>query len=85
VPAGETNLFWVASESRDLSLLKPPDFPDAHKAVREKLRKITRIGFTPEGAERGIMLTDDYNPIEFYDAANRERGRKTLALTMKDL
>ena len=33
---------------------------------------------------RGIVLTDDHNPIEFYDAANRERYRRALALSMRN-
>ena len=31
----------------------------------------------------GIVLTDDYNPVDFYDAANREKFRRTLALSMR--
>jgi hypothetical protein len=32
----------------------------------------------PEAAH-GIVLTDDYNPVEFRDAANREELRRRLA------
>jgi hypothetical protein len=31
----------------------------------------------------GIVLTDDYNPVEYYDAANREIVRRRLALAMR--
>jgi hypothetical protein len=33
-------------------------------------------------AAHGIVLTDDYNPVEYYDAANRENLRKQLAQWM---
>jgi hypothetical protein len=32
---------------------------------------------------RGVVLTDDYNPVEFYDARNRETLRRQLALGMR--
>jgi hypothetical protein len=36
----------------------------------------TRIRDTNPDA--GIVLTDDFNPVEFYDAPNRERTRRSL-------
>ena len=39
---------------------------------------------TPEpNPQSGIVLTDDYNPVEFYDAANREHMRRMLADSMR--
>jgi len=35
--------------------------------------------------DHGIVLTDDYNPVEFYDAPNREDIRRRLAQGMKTL
>jgi hypothetical protein len=32
---------------------------------------------------RGQVLTDDYNPVEFFDAANRQRTRLSLANAMR--
>ena len=34
-------------------------------------------------AGKGIVLTDNYNPLEFYDAANRERLRRTIAISRR--
>ena len=34
---------------------------------------------------QGIVLRDDYNPVEYYDAANRERFRRELALSVRAL
>ena len=33
--------------------------------------------------EHGRVLTDDFNPVEFYDVRNRERIRRDLAVSMK--
>jgi hypothetical protein len=35
--------------------------------------------------EDGLVLTDDYNPLEFYDAKNREEIRRHLAMGAKGL
>jgi hypothetical protein len=34
-------------------------------------------------AEHGQILTDDYNPVDYYDAANREQLRRLLASRMR--
>jgi hypothetical protein len=39
----------------------------------------------PPDPNAGIVLTDDFNPVEFYDAANREQHRRALALSIRDL
>jgi hypothetical protein len=31
------------------------------------------------------VLTDDFNPVEFYDARNREKLRRQLALSVREL
>ena len=33
----------------------------------------------------GIVLTDDFNPLEYHDAANREETRRYLALNRKTM
>jgi hypothetical protein len=35
--------------------------------------------------DSGRVLTDDYNPAEFYDARNREETRRKLAMGAKDM
>jgi len=42
---------------------------------------MVRLVDTPP--EDGIVLTDDYNPAEFYDAWNRENLRRNLAKAAK--
>jgi hypothetical protein len=42
-------------------------------------------GVTNTLATHGRVLTDDYNPVEFYDARNREELRRRLALNARQM
>jgi hypothetical protein len=35
--------------------------------------------------DHGRVLTDDFNPVEFYDARNREEIRRKLALSAREM
>jgi spermidine synthase len=76
------NTLFVASPRAGLALLHAPDFSRVHADAVAEVREAFDRGWEPDPAS-GIVLTDDYNPVEFYDAANRERLRRTLALSMK--
>lgn len=80
--AGNGNVFFVASNREGLTLLRQPRLAEVPVAVRnlveEAFRRVEQ--FRPE---HGIILTDDFNPIEFYDAANRESIRLSLAMGMR--
>jgi hypothetical protein len=39
-------------------------------------------GLVETNPQQGRVLTDDYNPVDFYDAANREKMRRYLAADM---
>ncbi|MBM3840298.1 MAG: spermidine synthase [Verrucomicrobia bacterium] len=78
---GTVNVFFVASDQPDLRPLKEPDFETVHPHVRQRARSAYASSRTSDPAH-GIVLTDDYNPIEFYDAATREEHRRSLALYM---
>lgn len=74
------NLFFVASDS-DLQ----PDFDRALQGVDETFRE--RVGKTFEDRRRvlpraGLVMTDDFNPIEFHDATFRAAERERLAWLM---
>ena len=78
------NTLFVASANPDLKILRQPDLSNVHSssarqvaAAFETLREVT--------PSSGRVLTDDYNPVEFYDAANREELRRNLALRARDL
>lgn len=76
------NVLFVASPRPDLKMLHEPDFERVHPSCRSQVEAaFGRIVETIP--EHGIVLTDDYNPVEFYDAANRERIRRNLAQSMR--
>ncbi len=76
------NTLFVASPRADLAMLHAPELVGVHRdalaQVKEAYEQVWRR--PPAG---GIVLTDDYNPVEFYDAGNRERLRRALAMAMK--
>ncbi|MBI4662310.1 MAG: fused MFS/spermidine synthase [Verrucomicrobia bacterium] len=82
--SGNGNVFYVASDRPELKTLREPNFEEVHLACRHSAKEAFSGIQTPD-LTRGIVLTDDYNPIEFYDAATREEHRRRLALNMKSL
>jgi spermidine synthase len=76
------NTLFVASPREELSVLHPPTFGDVHVDALAEVREAYARLWEPNPAH-GIVLTDDYNPVEFYDAGNRERFRRSLALSMQ--
>jgi hypothetical protein len=74
----------VASDRGELSVLRPPDFSAVYPSVREEAR-ICFNSITEADPSHGIVLSDDFNPVEARDAANRERIRRQLALGMREL
>ena len=76
--AGNGNVLFVASDQPELKILNPPDFAQVHPACRNLVADA--FAQTPEpNPPSGIVLTDNYNPADFYDAANREGLRRMLA------
>jgi spermidine synthase len=82
--AGNGNIFYVASDNPDLKLLRSYDLAEVHFHARDMVREAF-IRLTEANPARGIVLTDNYNPVDFYDAANREQIRKQLALGMQQM
>lgn len=80
--SGRGNVFYAAS-NRELKLSLRPNRHFPGDLVYE-FNAATATA-PPPNADSGIVLTDDFNPVEFYDAANRERHRRTLAFSMRDL
>jgi spermidine synthase len=76
------NSLFVASARPTLSILHSPDHSHVYAGVREQVRDAFNSIREPN-LEHGRILTDDYNPVEFYDAANRESLRKNLALSAR--
>ena len=80
--SGNGNVFFVASKQRELRLRRTTD-PDAvHGFIRHEVQAAFD-GVAQTNPKSGIVLTDDHNPVEFYDAGNRERLRRQLATSMR--
>jgi hypothetical protein len=79
-PGGNT--LFVASPRPELAILHPPEFSHVHTNVVERVREAFNT-LRETDPNHGQVLTDDYNPVEVFDAANRERLRRVLAASMK--
>jgi spermidine synthase len=81
--AGNGNVFFVASNQETLRVLREPNFDEVHPAVRRQAMSAyaTMVQADPQ---RGMVLTDNFNPVEFHDAHNREQIRRQLARSMRD-
>jgi spermidine synthase len=71
------NYYFLASDNQGLSLIHPQDMAAVPPLVRAKVSAalFSSVTMTPES---GIVLTDDYNPVDYYDAINREELRKKM-------
>lgn len=80
-PGGSGNMFFVASDHADGKPLHDLDIGAIHPYRQAEVEEDfdTVVQTNPAS---GIVLTDDYNPIEYYDAANREEFRLYLAGAM---
>jgi spermidine synthase len=76
------NTFLAASHQGKLELKRPDNYDDVHPNLRVEVQK-TFLNVVATNPQRGIVLTDDYNPVEFYDAKNREVFRRNMAMRFK--
>jgi hypothetical protein len=78
---GGGNVYFVASDRTPLDPLRLPDFSSAPPGVFPPPESAFNGILQPNPA-RGIVLTDDFNPVEFHDARNREETRRNLVRTL---
>ena len=76
------NTFFVAGSRKELPM-REPDLSKVHSAAAHRTR-LAFSGLRETDPAHGRILTDDFNPVEFYDAKNRDRIRKDLALRMRE-
>lgn len=76
------NVFFAASPRHSLEFVRPPELTDIHPLLRHSVAR-TYEHTVQTSVESGIVLTDDYNPVEYHDAENRERIRRGLAARFK--
>jgi spermidine synthase len=82
--SGNGNVFYVASPAERLEMVHQPDFEHVHSYCRSDVLAAFN-GIVHADQTHGIVLTDDYNPVEFYDAATREEHRRRLAFFVRSL
>jgi len=80
--ASNGNTFLVGSDQTPLRLRRLPNLETVHPTPRALVAQAFD-GIQSVNPDDGIVLTDDYNPVEFYDARNRELLRRQLAFQMK--
>ncbi|MEK7707788.1 MAG: fused MFS/spermidine synthase [Verrucomicrobiota bacterium] len=80
--AGGGNMFFAASDQTTMELNHPPQLVE----VPERLRESVLTAWNPLpawDARDGLVLTDDYNPVDYYDAGNRELFRRRMVMNMR--
>lgn len=81
---GNGGIFFAATDRPNPVFVHEPDLTTVHPDAR----KDTAIGFSDvvqTNPKDGRVLTDNYNPVEFYDAKNREDIRRRLAKAAKEM
>jgi len=81
---GDGAIFFAASGRSPLNFVQPPNLDGVHPwvsgAIATSYTNLVQADLT-----HGRVLTDDYNPIEFYDARHREEVRRGLVKWSKEL
>jgi len=72
------NVFFAASSVKPMKFLRQPGLDHVHPDVRSQVERAF-LRTVETNPDHGMILTDNYNPVEFYDAANREEIRRFLA------
>jgi SAM-dependent methyltransferase len=76
------NVFFVASDKPGLGIIRRPDLRQVHPLVFTEVHVLFASTASVSPAS-GRILTDDFNPVEVFDARNREAFRRRLAMSMK--
>jgi len=81
-PAGHGNVFFLASARPKLTRYHQGNMAEVHPLCRSEVAAAFASRQVPD-PQSGIVLTDDFNPADYYDAANREILRRKLAVRMR--
>jgi spermidine synthase len=82
--SGAGNVFMVAGDRAGLPMTPPPSLDHVHPSRVGDVRK-TFVTMVTTDPTHGRVLTDDYNPVDYFDAENRELFRKAMARSMRPL
>jgi hypothetical protein len=78
-PSG--NMVLLASNRRLDNALAVRDIPDVHRFAAAGVRAALAQGIRLPDYANGLMLTDDFNPLDVFDADLHEGVRKTILQT----
>jgi predicted membrane-bound spermidine synthase len=78
---GGGNAYFVASDRDPLDILRTPDFAELPARLRQEVQQAF-VSTMRANPDRGLVLRDNYNPVEVFDASNRESIRRELARSM---
>jgi spermidine synthase len=81
---GDGAVFFVATDRPDPGFIHAPSTDGIHPAVVRDTESCF-AGLVDTPPEDGRVLTDDYNPVEYFDAKNREEVRRRLVFNAKRL
>jgi spermidine synthase len=81
---GVNNYYFLASDQRELPLINQPDTSAIPQMIRHRVAAAFASALHPVPGS-GIVLTDNYNPVDYFDAVNREALRKKMAEFARDL
>jgi spermidine synthase len=82
--SGHGAVFFAAANHPLDQFLRSPDLDDIHPEAEAEVESAFR-NVVDTDPEHGIVLTDNYNPVEFYDAHHREGIRRNLASAARNL
>jgi len=77
--SGDGGMFFAATDRTPPGFVHPPDLEGVHPRALQETRA-TYANIVEPSLDHGRVLTDNYNPAEFYDARNREEIRRRLAM-----
>jgi spermidine synthase len=82
--SGNGGVFFVAIDRPEPVFVHQPDFSTIHPQARTDTM-LAFDGLRTTVPDHGRILTDDFNPLEFYDARNREEIRRRLAKFAREM
>jgi spermidine synthase len=82
--SGAGQIYIVATDHPQPAFVHEPDLRNVNPEVLPDAEAVV-IGVVEPIASHGRVLTDDFNPVEFYDAHNRELLRRMLAFSAKEM
>jgi len=79
---GGGQIYFVATDRPGPEFLRAPDLAAVYPTVRAAAQSAfaTIVNTSPQA---GRILTDAFNPVEFYDSRNREEVRRSLAMSAR--